>query len=246
MLIFFLLFGEQLHSKRVISFANRADLKVSVGSGEIPIDFVRNSKARRYIIRMVDGVARVTIPWGGNLQEAWEFAQRSRPWLEKQLAKKPQVWGHGTIIFLRGEPVELRVEAIADGLRVTFGEHALALPAAATDPRAYIERYLARIACTELVEKTRALSLQHEIPIRKIAVKDQRSRWGSCSARRTISLNWRLIQTPPFVQEYIIIHELMHLREMNHSHRFWAHVAQACPAYLEAEKWLRKNAGLLR
>ena len=68
----------------------------------------------------------------------------------------------------------------------------------------------------------------------------------SCSRRGTISLNWRLIQTPESVRDYIIIHELMHLWEMNHSARFWTRVADACPTYLDSELWLRKNARLLR
>ena len=66
------------------------------------------------------------------------------------------------------------------------------------------------------------------------------------SARKTISLNWRLIQAPPFVRDYIIVHELMHLREMNHSRRFRRHVVQACPAWRAAEAWLKQHRTLLR
>jgi predicted metal-dependent hydrolase len=78
-----------------------------------------------------------------------------------------------------------------------------------------------------------------------VLVRNQRTRWGSCSARRTISLNWRLIQTPPFVRDYIIVHELMHLREMNHSQRFWHQVARAYPRWREAEAWLKQHRRLL-
>ena len=76
-------------------------------------------------------------------------------------------------------------------------------------------------------------------------MRSQRSRWGSCSAKRTISLNWRLIQAPPFVRGYIILHELMHLREMNHSDRFWAAVAEVCPDWREAERWIKRNGALV-
>ena len=82
--------------------------------------------------------------------------------------------------------------------------------------------------------------------MRRITVRNQRSRWGSCSVKGTISLNWRLIQTPPFVQDYIILHELMHLREMNHSRRYWRCVEQVCPNYRNAEAWLKQNKNLLR
>jgi predicted metal-dependent hydrolase len=74
-------------------------------------------------------------------------------------------------------------------------------------------------------------------------VRNQRSRWGSCSRRGTISLNWRLIQTPVSVRDYVILHELAHLKEMNHSKRFWREVARLCPDYKEAENWLKRHSG---
>ena len=86
----------------------------------------------------------------------------------------------------------------------------------------------------------------HQVTLSRVAVRNQRSRWGSCSAKKTVSLNWRLIQTPPFVLDYIILHELMHLREMNHSRRFWTQVEKVCPDYLQAEKWLNHHSGMLR
>jgi hypothetical protein len=221
-----------------------ATLKVALPAGEIPLQFVRNLKARRYIMRVLDGVARVTIPRGGNVHDAWEFAQRCRPWVERELQKKPVSWGHGTIILLRGEPVELSLETTEGSHIARVGPHEIAVTAETV--REKIEGFLMELARSELVPLTRALALQHQVSIQKVAIKDQRSRWGSCSVRGTISLNWRLIQTPRSVQEYIIIHELMHLREMNHSSRFWAHVAAACPDYLVCEKWLRSHSALLR
>src|SRR5258706_526617 len=80
------------------------------------------------------------------------------------------------------------------------------------------------------------------LPVRHVAVRDQKTRWGSCSIRGTITLNWRLIQAPPFIADYLIVHELMHLREMNHSPRYWGHVAQAFPEYRLAERWLKENS----
>jgi predicted metal-dependent hydrolase len=79
----------------------------------------------------------------------------------------------------------------------------------------------------------------------RITIRNQCSKWGSCSARRTISLNWRLIQVPAAVRDYIIIHELMHLWEMNHSRKFWALVAQACPDWTDARRWLKGHRSLL-
>jgi len=102
------------------------------------------------------------------------------------------------------------------------------------------------MAWKELPGRVGELAAQHGLTVRRVAVRDQRSRWGSCSARGVVSLNWRLVQTPEFVRDYIIVHELMHLREMNHSSRFWKLVAEAFPQMEEAEKWLKAHSRLLR
>ncbi|HEX7281199.1 MAG TPA: SprT family zinc-dependent metalloprotease [Vicinamibacterales bacterium] len=84
-----------------------------------------------------------------------------------------------------------------------------------------------------------ALAERHGITVTRVSIRNQRSRWGACSSRGSITLNWRLILVPDFVRDYVMIHELMHRREMNHSARFWRHVATACPRMDEARRWLR-------
>jgi predicted metal-dependent hydrolase len=100
------------------------------------------------------------------------------------------------------------------------------------------EAALRKRAGRELPGELTALAAAHDITVTRISIRNQRSRWGACSARGSITLNWRLILVPPFVREYVMIHELMHRRELNHSKRFWKHVAAACPRYQEARKWL--------
>lgn len=106
-------------------------------------------------------------------------------------------------------------------------------------------RALRREAERLLVSRTRELAARHGLAPARIHVRRQRSRWGSCSRRGTISLNWRLLHTPDFARDYVILHELMHLRELNHSPRFWALVEGVCPRRREAEAWLRRHAALL-
>ena len=112
------------------------------------------------------------------------------------------------------------------------------------DLRPALEAQFARLARIELPARTWELAATTGIEIKQVRVRNQRSRWGSCSARGTISLNWRLLQTPDFVRDYIIYHELSHLREMNHSARFWAQVEAVCPAWRAAEHWLKRHGGL--
>src|SRR5687768_5802468 len=96
-----------------------------------------------------------------------------------------------------------------------------------------------RRAKSELPQQLLVLARAHDITVTRISVRNQRARWGACSARGSITLNWRLILVPDFVREYVMIHELMHRRDLNHSSRFWRHVAAACPGHEAARRWLR-------
>jgi predicted metal-dependent hydrolase len=100
------------------------------------------------------------------------------------------------------------------------------------------EAELRRRASKELPPALLALAAVHGISVSRVSVRNQRSRWGACSARGSITLNWRLILVPGFVRDYVMVHELMHRRELNHSARFWRHVAAACPRHEEARRWL--------
>ena len=99
----------------------------------------------------------------------------------------------------------------------------------------------------------RAVALERIVPIveeeaprlgvvvRRISVRDQRTRWGSCSARGTLSFNWRLVLAPHEVLDYVVVHELCHLREQNHSPRFWALVEELRPDYRAQKQWLKRH-----
>ncbi len=103
------------------------------------------------------------------------------------------------------------------------------------------EAELRRRAAEELPGELLALAGVHGIVVTRVSIRNQRTRWGACSSSGAITLNWRLIAVPDFVREYVMIHELMHRREMNHSRRFWRHVAAACPRYEDARTWLRRD-----
>ena len=221
-----------------------------VGARQIPLLMVRHPRARRYLLRLQsDGTARVTLPRGGSLGEARQFVARNIGWLERQLqrldsqSRKPAAWTSGVVIFFRGERV--RIEAGESG-SVNFADQVLSVSADETDLRPAIERHLRKLATVELPLRVMELAAVHGLKVGRVNVRNQHTRWGSCSRRGTISLNWRLIQSPEFVRDYICLHELAHLREMNHSGRFWREVERLCPGYQAAERWLKKHAGLLR
>lgn len=226
---------------------------VAVSGRQIPITLVRNPRARRYLLRLCsDGSARVTIPRRGSVEEARRFAELNTEWLARQMERlpahpvKPKQWLIGTEILFRGEPVKLEAGVNGESGMIRFGSEIVRVTSLGADLRPVIERHLWRMAAKELPPKVLEYVKLHQLPVRRITVRNQRSRWGSCSRRGTISLNWRLIQTPAFVRDYILVHEIMHLREMNHSSRFWREVERACPDYESAKQWLKQHSSLLR
>jgi len=223
-----------------------------------PIRFERSVRARHYRLTLRrDGTALVTIPVHGSQRAAEKFAAQHGEWLaraRKRQAGRPQVpsvWALGTAVLWRGELCEIRAASAAElgsarwRVQVSLGGELFRVAKLEGDLRPTLEAHFARIARVELPQRTAELAASVGLTVKRITVRDQRSRWGSCSARSTISLNWRLVQTPDFVRDYIIYHELMHLKEMNHSARFWARVEEVCTGWREAESWLKQNTGLL-
>ena len=107
-------------------------------------------------------------------------------------------------------------------------------------------RTLRQRAEAELPPRLLALAAMHGLAVPRISVRNQRTRWGSCGRDGHICLNWRLIAMPESVRDYVLIHELMHLRRLDHSPAYWRLVAAACPGYREARAWLRANGASLR
>jgi predicted metal-dependent hydrolase len=108
-----------------------------------------------------------------------------------------------------------------------------------------VELALIARARRELPARLLDLAREHGLEVARVTIRNQRSRWGSCSPKGVIALNYRLLQMPPDVRDYILIHELMHLRQPNHSRRFWALVEQACPTFRAAERWLKREGQAL-
>jgi predicted metal-dependent hydrolase len=229
----------------------RPPATLAVGAHSVPVLFVRNPRARRYILRIdTTGAVRVTLPSRGSQAEAWDFARRNTSWItrhiEQRLAQppRPTTWGHGAELLFRGDIVRLSISANHSANVVEFAGQRIVV-ALETDVRRAVELHLWNLAWRELTARTAEFAIRHSLAVRRITVRNQRSRWGSCSRRGTISLNWRLIQAPAHVRDYIILHELMHLREHNHSSRFWKHVEGVCSDHAVAEKWLKQNRQLL-
>jgi hypothetical protein len=147
---------------------------------------------------------------------------------------------HGSGILIDGVLQQIRIEARDTGLVACYADRCVAV-ASALDVRPEIERDLRALAKQRLVPRLYALAAQQQLTVTRVTIRNQRSRWGSCSRAGAIALNFRLVQMPPDIRDYVLIHELMHLKQQNHGRRFWALVEQACPSFRDAERWLRRE-----
>jgi predicted metal-dependent hydrolase len=223
---------------------------IQVHAYSMPIVYRRHARARNYVLRLqADKTVVVTVPRGGSREFAREFVTSRAAWLEKQWrvleSRKipPQVLRPGMEILFRGRAVPLEIHQQDESWQLRFDGERVGLATVAENLRPALEEHLQTLAQRELVARALQLAQVCATPVGRVVVRNQKSRWGSCSYNGTISLNWRLIQLPAHVCDYIIIHELMHLRHLNHSAKFWAEVEKACPDYRVAENWLKKNSG---
>lgn len=214
-------------------------------AADLSFEYVRVRRARRYIVRVrPDGIVRVTVPRGGSRAEAFRFVEKHPSWIDRERARvrdvsAPPVWTDGTTLLLHGEPVAIHLLETPAGRRAVYSDRGVRIPAGAGDLRPFIERDLRALACDELPSRVSTLAARHGLSVGRVTIRNQRSRWGSCSQNGCIALNFRLIQMPAFVCNYVLLHELMHLRQQNHSVRFWRLVERVCPEFREAERWLR-------
>jgi len=232
----------------------------TIGGRKIPYRVVHSKRAKRLRVTVSGAEVTVTLPAGVRVGEAEKMLQQHATWLLKQLDRAPSKRAPAKIlpadvILLRGEVK--RVEVIAEAerqsrVRVDEVKDRLVIRVPRTTAgnrkagRSLAVPWLKAQARDEIEATAKKQAARMGVSFRSITIRDQKTRWGSCSNRGTLSFNWRLVMAPPAVLEYVVIHELAHLKQANHSKAFWQVVAQYCPDYKTARAWLRSNASLLR
>ena len=206
----------------------------------------RHRQARRYTLRIQATTREVilTIPPRGTLKEAGEFARQHGGWIAARLGRLPESvpFVDGTVVPLRGEPHRIVHRC---GMRGTVwaevdpsGERLLCVAGEAPHIDRRIGDFLRREAKRDLEAASRMFAAALGVGIKRVSVRDQSSRWGSCSTTGVLSYSWRLILAPRAVLSYLAAHEVAHLIEMNHSPRFWELVTRICPDHDGAKAWL--------
>jgi predicted metal-dependent hydrolase len=205
----------------------------------------RHRQARRYTLRIAAATREVilTIPPRGTLKEARAFAQKHGGWIAARLCRLPEAvrFADGVVVPLRGVPHLIAHRRGARGtvwIETAGAENLLCVAGEAPHIDRRIGDYLRREAKRELEAASKKFAAGLGVAVRRVAVRDQASRWGSCSTSGMLSYSWRLILAPRFVLDYLAAHEVTHLVEMNHSVRFWRLVQRICPDHQRAKAWL--------
>lgn len=209
---------------------------------------VRRSERARRVRVVVDphrGV-EVVLPRRAAHRDAAAAVRELRPWIERRLG---EVKRQQEAVAARGDTVPYLGSTLAlvpeqGRMRVVQRDHTLLVPADETQSPA-IERWYRRMARAELEPRVEAACLAVGVSHTSLTVRGQKTRWGSCSRGGALSFNWRLMLAPEAVLDYVVWHEVCHLRVHDHSPRFWGLVATHCPEYREHAAWLRRNGATL-
>lgn len=206
----------------------------------------RSDRARRVQVRVRDdGIVEVVLPRRAPERLADEAIVELAPWIARRQAEVEAVRARlaergdtlpylDATLTLRAEPARTRVHRRGDVLLV---------PAA--DTEAAIERWYRRAARAEVAPRVAEATAALGVTAEKITIRNQRSRWGSCSASGALSFNWRLLLAPSEILDYVIWHEVCHLVHLDHSHAFWNLLAAHRPGYKAEQRWLRRHGATL-
>ena len=242
-------------SLRALFFRRPPDpqlIEIAFDGAIYPVQLRRHRQARRYTLRVhaTDRTVVLTMPLRGSLKEARAFAERNGGWIAARLKRLPEPIpvADGLELPLRDVPHLIVHRPGARGtVWVETGNAMLLLCVAGN--RAHLARrvrdFLKREAKRDLEAASRRYAALLGVGVKRIAVRDQSSRWGSCTAGGVLSYSWRLILAPPYVLDYLAAHEVAHLVEMNHSRKFWRLVAGICPEWQRAKGWLNAHGAAL-
>jgi predicted metal-dependent hydrolase len=205
-----------------------------------------NPRARRLIVKVhpATGEVMVIAPSKRALDRAVDFARGESDWIARQLAKVPArvVLAPGAHIPFRGADHlilkgDIGAVSVEPGIIRVSGraEHA---------PRRLLD-FLKKQAKREVEQRSFEYGAKLGIKPKRITVRDTASRWGSCSSTRSLSFSWRLILAPAFVLDYVVAHEVAHMREMNHGEGFWRIVEDLIGDVAPAQAWLRQHGSAL-
>ena len=214
-----------------------------------PVKINRQKRAKRFTLRVcqITGKINLTIPFKSSLESAEHFIEKNANWLSNQLN---QVMPRDYVSFGKSIPIEGIKRVIVPKEKSLTGnmlqKKHLYLECDELNVGLFTKRFLLDHASTTLIPIFQENAQNIKEKIKSIQFKDTKSRWGSCSSEGSLMINWRLIMAPPSVYRYVVVHEVSHLRHMNHGAEFWKLVKKLHPFYLNDRSWLRRNGRSLK
>ena len=228
------------------SSPTRANLEVGAASLEIEIRV--NPRAERILLRTdaARGTVVLVLPSARHREDGLAFARRKARWLHARLAEMREriPFANGMELPLLGRPYRVRhAPGSVDPIRVEDGEILVGGNPARLPLQ--LATWLRAEARRQIAGRAAPMAAQLGYRIGAISVRDTRSRWGSCSSAGALSFSWRLILAPEPVLDYVVAHEVAHLRVPDHSARFWRTVAELRPGYAAERRWLKRHGAEL-
>jgi predicted metal-dependent hydrolase len=235
---------------------------LEVDSSAIPYRLRRSRRALRLRITVRPEGVEVVAPVRASAAEIREFLARHGDWVARKVSALrrtlddhpgPARLAAGGRILLRGAPVDLRIASGAgarialdwrDGIEIRLPERLTEDQREAT-VEVVLRHWLKQEARRDAERWALCHGPRHGLVPQALRVKEQKRLWGSCSSHGTVNLNWRLILAPQAVFEYVVVHELCHLRVRNHQREFWRLVGEVLPGFGASRRWLREHGALL-
>jgi predicted metal-dependent hydrolase len=230
---------------------------LAVGDERVAFSVVRSRRRRRTIAFRMESDAhlRVLVPFSASLRSVARILQNRAPWIARQLVAQKKVapvcdYSDGSVFMYLGYECILHVTQGENApqscilsphvLRVHVPDERLSGDDLRQEVRLEIMLWLKKRARVILKRRMDIWAARMDVSYKKLILTDPERRWGSCSADNIIRLNWQLMKTPVPIVDYVVAHELAHIRHKNHSPRFWGFVAKAMPDYLARRKVLRQ------
>lgn len=223
-----------------------------LGSEIIPVQYVQSSKITpgQYKLTILDnGIVRISFHSEGTHKRAFQFFLQRKLWIQERIKevssalKVDSDWPDGTRILYLGEWLKVRSFKHLPGIQIGTYQFTSINNLGGLKFRTH--QILRQQAENLIPAQVKSLSKQFNLKPNKISIRNQKSKWGTCSKAGNIALNWRLIQCPEWVSDYVILHELQHLKDMRHSYRFWKSLCSKFPHVRSAEAWLKDYSFLL-
>lgn len=225
-----------------------APARVVIGEREVPFMVRRNNRARRLLLRVetTTGVVVLTLPKRASLADGMRFVHANAGWALARLERLPAAlpFADGAAVPIRGTAHIIRHRP---GVRGTAWLEGGELHVAGRPEHVArrVRDFLVRTAREEFARRARELALRTGRAPGRVSIRDGKSRWGSCASNGNLAFSWRILMAPEPVIDYLIAHEVGHLRHMNHGPGFWALVGELAQDVEGARRWLRRHGAEL-